>query len=78
MLKKSFRNYRDISVNTETVKLPLTIKRNHKDIVDINKLLNRVKLDNKNEKKKKNCFIFLWHFIINCCGVSSFNYKIVT
>ena len=53
MLKKPFRNYRDISVNTETVKLPLTIKRNHKDIVDINKLLNRVKLDNKNEKKKK-------------------------
>jgi|TARA_B110000037_G_scaffold187966_1_gene218943 hypothetical protein len=68
MLKKSFRNYRDISVNTETVKLPLTIKRNHKDIVDINKLLNRVKLDNKNEKKKKIALFFFGTLLLTVVG----------
>ena len=68
MLKKPFRNYRDISVNTETVKLPLTIKRNHKDIVDINKLLNRVKLDNKNEKKKKIALFFIGTLLLTVVG----------
>ena len=42
MLKKSFRNYRDISVNTETVKLPLTIKRNHKDNNVLDKILENL------------------------------------
>ena len=56
MRKVYFHNEKSIDQNINTKKLSKVQNKNEKQVVDINKLLNRVKIDQKNETKKK--FIF--------------------
>ena len=56
MPKVYFHNEKSIDQNINTKKLSKVQNKNEKQVVDINKLLNRVKIDQKNETKKK--FIF--------------------
>ena len=56
MGKVYFHNKKLIDQNLNTKKLSEAQHIGKKQVVDINKLLNRVKIDQKNETKKK--FIF--------------------
>ena len=56
MRKVYFNNDKSIDQNINTKRLSELQHVREKQVVDINKLLNRVKLDKKNETKKK--FIF--------------------
>ena len=57
MLKIFFHNRKSIDQNINTKRLSETQGIRKKQVVDINKLLNRVKIDQKNETKKKSFFI---------------------
>ena len=65
MRKVYFHNEKSIDQNINTKKLSKVQNKNEKQVVDINKLLNRVKIDQKNETKKKLFFIALlyWEFL---------------
>ena len=54
-----FHNYKLIDQNINTKKLPKVHNISEKQVVDINKLLNRVKMDQKNETKRKIIFYSL-------------------
>ena len=56
MRKVYFHNGKSIDQNINTKRLSETKHVSEKQVVDINKLLNRVKIDQKNETKRK--FIF--------------------
>ena len=56
MRKVYFHNGKSIDQNINTKRLSETQSISEKQVVDINKLLNRVKIDQKNETKRK--FIF--------------------
>ncbi len=56
MQKVYFHNGKSIDQNINTKRLSEVQHGSEKQVVDINKLLNRVKLDQKNETKRK--FIF--------------------
>jgi hypothetical protein len=56
MRKVYFHNEKSIDQNINTKKLSKVQNKNEKQVVDINKLLNRVKIDQKNETKKKIIF----------------------
>ena len=56
MRKVYFHNRKSIDQNINTKKLSKAQNISEKQVVDINKLLNRVKIDQKNETKRK--FIF--------------------
>ena len=56
MRKLYFHNGKSIDQNINTKRLSEVQQVNEKQAVDINKLLNRVKIDQKNETKRK--FIF--------------------
>ena len=56
MPKVYFHNEKSIDQNINTKRLSEVQQVSEKQVVDINKLLNRVKIDQKNETKKK--FIF--------------------
>ena len=56
MPKVYFHNKKSIDQNINTKRLSGVHKIDEKQVVDINKLLNRVKIDQKNETKRK--FIF--------------------
>ena len=56
MQKVYFNNGKSIDQNINTKRLSEVQHVSEKQVVDINKLLNRVKLDQKNETKRK--FIF--------------------
>jgi len=51
-----FHNYKFISENKDEKKIIPTQYVEHKRVVDINKLFNRVRLNKKNENKKKIIF----------------------
>ena len=53
MLKNVFYNNKKVSENLEKNNLSQVIKIDHREVVDINNLLNRVKINKFNEKKKK-------------------------
>ena len=53
MQKTYFHNYKSISENNDQKKTIPTNYIKQKKIVDINKLLNRVKMNKKYEAKKK-------------------------
>ena len=59
MLKTYFHNSKHISENKSQKKTIPTQYIDQKRIVDINKLLNRVRMDKKNENKKKVIFYSL-------------------
>ena len=56
MRKVYFHNGKSIDQNINTKRLSEVQQVSEKQVVDINKLLNRVKMDQKNETKRK--FIF--------------------
>ena len=67
MSKVYFHNKKLIDQNINTKKLSKVQNINERQVVDINKLLNRVKIDQKNETKRK---IIFYSFII--MGLSLF------
>ena len=56
MPKVYFHNNKSIDQNINTKRLSEVQHVSEKQVVDINKLLNRVKIDKKNETKKKIIF----------------------
>ena len=56
MPKVYFHNKKSIDQNINTKRLSGVHKIDEKQVVDINKLLNRVKIDKKNETKRKIIF----------------------
>ena len=58
MRKVFYHNEKSIDQNINTKKLSKAQNISEKQVVDINKLLNRVKIDQKNEIKKKIFFFF--------------------
>ena len=56
MRKVYFHNEKSIDQNTNTRRLSEAQPVSEKQVVDINKLLNRVKIDQKNETKRKIIF----------------------
>ena len=54
-----FHNEKSINQNINTKRLSEAQHVNEKQVVDINKLLNRVKIDQKNETKRKIIFYSL-------------------
>ena len=61
MPKVYFHNKKSIDQNINTKRLSGVHKIDEKQVVDINKLLNRVKIDQKNETKRK---IIFYSFVI--------------
>jgi len=61
MRKMYFHNEKSIDQNTNTKRLSEAQHINKRQVVDINKLLNRVKIDQKNETKRK---IIFYSFVI--------------
>jgi len=61
MQKVYFHNGKSVDQNINTKRLSEAQNIVEKQVVDINKLLNRVKLDQKNETKRK---IIFYSFII--------------
>ena len=56
MQKMYFHNGKSINQNINKKKLSKVQNISEKQVVDINKLLNRVKIDQKNETKRKIIF----------------------
>ena len=54
-----FHNNKSIDQNINTKKLSKVQNISEKQVVDINKLLNRIKIDNKKETKRKIIFYSL-------------------
>jgi hypothetical protein len=67
MQKVYFHNDKSIDENINTKRLSEVNYIGEKQVVDINKLLNRVKIDQKNETKQK---IIFYSFVI--LGLSLF------
>ena len=61
MPKVYFHNEKSIDQNINTKRLSEAQHISERQVVDINKLLNRVKIDQKNETKRK---IIFYSFII--------------
>ena len=61
MPKVYFHNEKSIDQNINTKRLSEAQQIGERQVVDINKLLNRVKIDQKNETKRK---IIFYSFII--------------
>ena len=59
MRKVFYHNKKSIDQNINTKKLSTVQHISEKQVVDINKLLNRVKIDQKNETKRKIIFYSL-------------------
>ena len=59
MRKVYFHNEKSIDQNINTKKLSEAQHIGERQVVDINKLLNRVKIDQKNETKRKIIFYSL-------------------
>ena len=61
MRKVYFHNGKSIDQNINTKRLSEAQHVSEKQVVDINKLLNRVKIDQKNETKQK---IIFYSFVV--------------
>ena len=59
MQKSYFHNGKSTNENKDEKKLPQSLNINLKSIVDINILLNKVKIDEKNQIKRKIIFFSL-------------------
>jgi len=59
MRKVLFYNKKSIDQNINTKRLSEAQQTSERQVVDINKLLNRVKIDQKNETKRKIIFYSL-------------------
>ena len=63
-----FHNGKSIDQNINTKRLSETQNISEKQVVDINKLLNRVKIDQKNETKRKFIFYSLTILTLSLLG----------
>ncbi len=68
MQKVYFHNGKSIDQNINTKRLSETQNISEKQVVDINKLLNRVKIDQKNETKRKFIFYSLTILTLSLLG----------
>ena len=68
MQKNFFHNYRLNNKNLEIKKFYNSQDVRRKKIVNINKLLNRVKVDQQVEKRQKIVFLFLGAFLLCSVG----------
>ena len=68
MQRKIFYNEKSINKNEKKKKIALNYKQNIKKVVDINILLNRVKIDEKNEIRKKIIFFSIVSLAIILLG----------
>ena len=64
MRKVFYHNEKSIDQNINTKKISKAQNISEKQVVDINKLLNRVKIDQKNETKRKIIFYSLTTFVL--------------
>ena len=64
MRKVYFHNEKSIDQNINTKRLSEAQHINERQVVDINKLLNRVKIDQKNETKRKIIFYSLTTLVL--------------
>ena len=64
MRKVYFHNEKSIDENINTKRLSEGQHIGERQVVDINKLLNRVKIDQKNETKRKIIFYSLTTFVL--------------
>ena len=69
MQKMYFHNRKSINQNINTEKLPKEQNISEKQVVDINKLLNRVKKEKKNETKRKIIFYSLSILGLSLLGI---------
>jgi hypothetical protein len=69
MQKMYFHNSKSINQNINTEKLPKEQNISEKQVVDINKLLNRVKKEKKNETKRKIIFYSLSILGLSLLGI---------
>jgi hypothetical protein len=67
---KNFHNYKTHNENFKKKNLSQVIKKDQKEVVDINKLLNRVKINEYNEKKQQIIFFSLLILLIIAVGTS--------
>ena len=68
MRKVYFHNGKSIDQNINTKRLSEVQQVSEKQVVDINKLLNRVKIDQKNETKRKIIFYSLTVLSLSLLG----------
>ena len=68
MQKYNFHNEKSIDQNTNTKRLSAVYKIKKKQVVDINELLNRVKIDQKNETKRKIIFYSSTVLVLSLIG----------
>ena len=68
MQKFYFHNGKSIDQNINKKRLSVAQLANEKQVVDINKLLNRVKIDKKNETKRKIIFFSFVVLILSFLG----------
>ena len=64
-----FHNSKSYKKNLDDNKSPFLKNINKKQNVDINKLLNKVKIDQKNEKKNKVIFLSSGFFLLGLMGI---------
>ena len=75
MRKVYFHNGKSIDQNINTKRLSEVQQVSEKQVVDINKLLNRVKIDQKNETKRKINFYSLTILGLSLVGLIIFTLK---
>jgi hypothetical protein len=75
MRKVFYHNEKLIDQNINTKKLSKAQNISEKQVVDINKLLNRVKIDQKNETKRKIIFYSLTILGLSLVGLIIFTLK---
>jgi hypothetical protein len=68
MQSKIFHNTKYLEENLTTNNMPSSTYLNRKKIVDVNKLLNRVKINRQNEKKKKIIFFSSGIILLSLVG----------
>lgn len=68
MQKKYFHNYKSVNENNRIKKSALTSKVDIKSVVDINILLNRVRIEEKNDIKRRIIFFSFAILVISLLG----------
>ena len=69
MQKHYFHNSTSINESNNYKKIPLTNIKDTKIVVDINMLLNRVKMNQKNEQKQKVIFLCSAILVVGMTGL---------
>ena len=69
MSKNFYHNYHSIDLKLKIKKLPTNLLTKKKITVDINKLLNRVKIKTKNEIKQKFIYLGMSFLVLGFMGI---------